>query len=212
MNTTKKLFHALITTTLSALALLSASPALAAQADTVEAAPRAEPAMHKWSVEIDAIQPFIPTVGIIRPKVTRTLWGTPKGFRGDLVLGAWIRPHITHDVVKYIDEYMGSVGYRQYFWRGLHAETILDAGAAWGTNLFDGKFYRTATLFLDVNVGYRFGFFEPGGLVEGSGKGVGFFVAPQAGMLTSLGVANIGPRNGKPDVFAQGSLLVGASF
>ncbi len=198
---------------LAPLALLASSTARAA--DPLPPGPSREApeaASHPWSVEIDAVQPFFPTVHIIRPKVTRTLWGSVRELRGDLVIGGWIRPHVAHDVVHYIDEYMGSVGYRQYFWRGLHVETILSAGVAWGTNQFDGKFYRTPTLFLDVNVGYRFGFYEAGGIVEGHGGTIGFFVAPQAGVLTSLGVADIGPRNGKPDVFPQGTLLLGASF
>lgn len=203
-----------LTVALAAFAVSMASmPSAHAETDIpAETTTSESPSMHKWSVEVDAVQPFLPTIGIIRPKVTRTLWGAPSKPRGDLVLGLWIRPHIEHDVVETIDEYMGSVGYRQYVWKGLHAEAILDAGAAWGKNKLDGKDYRTATLFLDVNVGYRFGFFEPGGIVEGTGDGVGFFVAPQVGMLAGLGVADIGPRNGKPDVFLQGTLLVGASF
>lgn len=64
---------------------------------------------------------------------------------------------------------------------------------------------------MEANVGYRFAFFERGGLIERYAP-VGLFVAPQFGVLGSLGVADIGPRNGKPDWFLQGNLLVGATF
>jgi hypothetical protein len=171
-------------------------------------------ALHAWGVEIEAVQPFLPTVNIFRIRGTRSLWGTANGPRGDIMLGAYIRPGIKHDVLNYINEYQASAGYRQYFWKGLHAEAGLDVGAAWGTNTFDGKRYKTATLFLNTNLGYRFGFFEPGGFFEDAKKpsSVGFYAMPQFGVLAGLGVADIGPRGGKPDVFLQGNLVLGLSF
>jgi hypothetical protein len=170
-------------------------------------------ASHRWSIETEAIQPFVPTVGIIRARAARTVWGTRHGgSHADLVLGVYIRPHIEHDVVDYIDEYMATAGIRYFAWRGLHAEVLLNAGAAWGTNKLDGMSYRTPTLFGEINIGYRFGFFEPGGLA-GTPRGVGLFVMPQVGILSSLGVGNdIGPRNGKPDYFLTAALFVGVSF
>jgi len=167
---------------------------------------------HRFGVELNTVQPFIPTVNIIRPKLTWTIFGEPGGFRGDAIVGAYIRPHIEHDILFTIDEYMGTLGYRQYFWRGLHLETMLSAGAAWGTNRYDGEAYDTPTLFMDVNAGYRFGFFEPGGFAHDGTESVGFFVTLQGGTIFSLGVSDIGPRNGKPDYFAQGDLLLGVSF
>jgi hypothetical protein len=168
--------------------------------------------VHKWGIEAEAIQPFLPTVNIFRIRGARSLWGTPVGLRGDLLLGAYLRPGIKHDVLNYIHEYQVSVGYRQYLWRGLHAEAGLDVGAAWGTNRFDSKRYTTATLFLNANVGYRFGFFEPGGFFENKKSSVGVYAIPQFGVYAGLGVADIGPRNGKPDVFLQGNLVLGVSF
>ena len=167
---------------------------------------------HRWGVEVELIQPFIPTVNIIRARGTRTLWGRSGKLRGDVVAGVYIRPNIRHDVVYRISEYMATVGYRQYFWRGLHLEALVNAGAAWGTNRVDEQYYRTPSLFGEVNAGYRFGFFEPGGFFADRGKKVGFYLALQGGTIFTMGVADIGPRNGKPDVFAQGNLLLGLSF
>lgn len=153
-----------------------------------------------WGAEIDLVQPFIPEVHIIKPKVTWTAWGDPGHLRGDLVLLLYARPHIRHDIVETIDEYMVGAGYRQYVWRGLHIESLIEAGVAWGTNRFDVRHYTTAALFGEVNVGYRLG------------VGESLYVAPQFGAIASLGVADIGPRDGKPDWFLQGNLLVGAAF
>ncbi|MBS2014059.1 MAG: hypothetical protein JST00_14310 [Deltaproteobacteria bacterium] len=197
---------------LAAVAALTLRPSPARADDTPPEAQEGSGApVRRVGVELDVVQPFVPTVGILKPKVTVMLWGNPKGLRGDLVAGLFIRPHVEHDVLEHIDEYMLVAGYRQYWWHGVHTEVLLDGGAAWGRNKFDGKEYRTPTLFLEANVGYRFAFFEKGGLTEGSAP-IGFFVTPQFGALGTLGVSDIGPRNGKPDWFVQGNLLVGASF
>lgn len=172
----------------------------------------AAPAPHAWSIETETIQPFVPTVGIVHVRATRTLWGDPDGGHGDLVAGVYLRPHVAHDVVEHIDEYMATVGLRYFVWRGLHAEALVDAGVAWGTNKLDGMAYRTPTLFAELNAGYRLSFFAPGG-IAGRPRRLGMFVTPQVGVLSSLGVGNdIGPRNGKPDWFITGALLVGATF
>ena len=183
----------------------------AATADGLEANAARSAAPHRFGLEVEALQPLIPTVHILRARGTLLLWHLPGGLRGDLLLGFTIRPGIKHDVVDYIHEYQAGLGYRQYLWRGLHLEAGLDVGTAWGRNLVDGKQYRTATLFLNSNAGYRFGFFEPGGFFEDGGS-LGFYVTPQVGVYSSLGVADIGPRNGKPDVFFQANLLLGLSF
>ena len=185
---------------------------------------------HRWGIETELIQPFIPTVNIFQVRATRTVWGRATQAHGDVVVGAYLRPNIDHDVVASISEYMGEIGYRHYFWRGLHAEAMLFGGKAWGTNKVDGKYYEPVTLFSSTNIGYRIDFLSPGGFFAqpgprnganertlGAGSAVGFYVAAQFGVLTSLGylgldVNNIGPRDGKPDWFLQGNLLVGVSF
>lgn len=181
-----------------------------AHAETPAVAQAATPAPHAWALETELVQPFIPTVGIIRLRGARTLWGTPGGLRGDLLVGAYLRPGIAHEIVDRINEYLLTVGYRQYVWRGAHVEVELDAGWAWGTNRIDGKLYSNPSLLLNVNAGYRFGFFEPGGFFD-NGSAVGFFVTPQVGFLQGL-ATNIGPRGGRPDTFLTAGLLVGLSF
>ncbi|MEZ4361523.1 MAG: hypothetical protein R3B48_15155 [Kofleriaceae bacterium] len=196
--------HRALLFTLALSALVAISRTTAVRAQTLERAAPPSP-VRAYGLELDVVQPFVPTVHIIKPKLSVHLWGDAHDRRGELIVGLYLRPHIEHDVVETIDEYMLVAGYRQYLWRGLHAEVLLDGGLAWGKNKVDQRDYTTPTLFLDANVGYRVTLLERGGPV-------GLYVAPQLGVIGSLGLADIGPRNGKPDWFLQGNLLVGARF
>jgi hypothetical protein len=152
--------------------------------------------------EIELIQPFVPTVHIYQLQLTRTVFNSPKGQKGNLVFGAYLRPNVEHDVVEEIDEYMFFTGYRHFFWKGLHAEAGLNTGYYWGTkNLIDGQDYEGLAMFWEANIGYK--------LDIGNKKR--FYVAGQFGALGNI-VADIGPRDGKPDNFIQGNLLIGINF
>ncbi len=162
----------------------------------------------KWGVETELVQPFLPTVNIIRIQVSRSLTDSSKKMKGDLLFGAYIRPNVKHDVVEKINEYMVILGYRQYFWKGLHLEAKANMGYAWGTrNLIDGKDYETATLFWESNLGYKFRLTNK---LQSS-----LYLIPQFGVLGNArgkNNVNIGPRGGKPDTFIQGNLLIGINF
>jgi hypothetical protein len=193
------LFHPVVL----ALALPVSAPSTAAAAETAPARPAVQ-IEHPWSLEVELVQPFVPTVHIFTVRASRAVWGSDDGLRGDLVLGAFLRPNVEHDVVEEIDEYLGTVGYRQFLWRGLHLEVQLDAGYVWGTNnLVDGKDYANFTLLGEVHAGYRF--------VFGPGDDWGLVVNPQFGVIHGL-VTDIGPRDGKPDTFFSGKLNVGVAF
>jgi hypothetical protein len=158
----------------------------------------------KWGVEAELVQSFIPTVHIFRIQASRTLTPADSKLKGDLLLGAYIRPNVKHDVVEKINEYMFMVGYRQFFWKGLHAEAKSNMGYAWGTrNLFDGKDYNTPTWFWEANLGYKFNFFKK--------ETYNLYLIPQFGGLGNI-VADIGPRGGKPDNFIHGNLFIGINF
>ncbi len=165
-------------------------------------------AQKKWGIETELVQPFLPQVGIIRIQGTRTIGSPASNTKGDLLFGAYIRPNVKHDVVEKINEYMLILGYRQYFWKGLHFEGKANVGYAWGTkNLIDGKDYETSTIFWESNLGYKFK------LTDKTKSSL--YVIPQFGMIGNAkgeNTVNIGPRDGKPDTFIQGSLLVGFNF
>jgi len=136
-------------------------------------------------------------------KATRSLWGAEGGARGEAVVGAYARPDVKHNVVDTIDEYLAIVGYRQYLWRGLHAEALSYVGWARGTrNKIDGKNYSDAVWLAEASAGYRFPVTSAGPLA--------LYVTPQVGYLVGVHT-NIGPRD-TPDRFITGKLLVGARF
>jgi hypothetical protein len=168
-----------------------------AQSDSSHSKP-----IKKWSIEVELVQPFIPTVEIWTIQATRNLF-TNRLQKGEIVLGAYIRPNVTHDVVEKIDEYMLYTAYRHYFWKGLHIEAGMNTGYYWGKkNLVNGKDYEGLALFWESNIGYKLNL----------GKTKRFFVNPQFGFLGTMGIADIGPRQGKPDNFVQGNLLIGFNF
>ena len=158
----------------------------------------------KWGIEAELIQPFLPNVGIVRLIATRTVYAPKNDFKGDLLIGAYIRPNVKHDVVEKINEYMLVLGYRQYFWKGLHAEARSNMGYAWGTkNLIDGKDYNNPTWFWEANAGYKFDFVKK--------QNTNLYAIAQFGILSKIS-ADIGPRGGKSDTFLQGNLVVGINF
>jgi hypothetical protein len=165
-------------------------------------------APKKWGIETELVQPFLPTINIIRIQATRTLTPLDSKMKGDLLFGMYIRPNVKHDVVEKINEYMVILGYRQYFWKGLHLEAKANIGYAWGTkNLIDGKDYETATIFWESNLGYKFN------LTNRTKSSL--YVIPQFGIIGNAkgeNTVNIGPRGGKPDTFIQGGLIFGINF
>ena len=115
------------------------------------------------------------------------------------MLGVYVRPHVDHDIVEKIDEYLLSLGYRQYLWRGLHLEAAVLAGWSWGTrNKINGMDYSSPSVLAEGLAGYRIDLRW-------------FYLAAQVGTLAGI-VTDIGPRGGKSDVFVEGKLLVGLTW
>jgi hypothetical protein len=159
---------------------------------------------RKWGIETELIQPFLPNVGIFRIKALKTITAEGSKMPGDLIVGAYIRPNVKHDIVEKIDEYLFILGYRQYLWKGLHVEATSNIGYAAGTkNKIDGKDYNNFSWFWEANVGYKINFAHK--------DNFNLYVIPQFGVISSIS-ADIGPRGGKSDTFPQGNLVVGINF
>ncbi len=153
----------------------------------------------RWGLETELIQPFLPEVGIYRIQATRKIKAA-----SDLIIGAYIRPNVKHDIVEKISEYLFVLGYRQYLWKGMHIEAKSNIGYAWGTkNKIDGKDYNNFSWFWEANAGYKFDFAKK--------LHTNLYVIPQFGILSSIS-SNIGPRGGKSDTFIQGNVLFGFNF
>jgi hypothetical protein len=185
------------------LAMLFSTMLLAVIFNQAKAQNSSDNAPKKWGIETELIQPFLPNVGIIRLQGTYR-FTAPEKQRGDLLFGAYIRPNVKHDIVEKINEYLLITGYRQFFWKGLHAEAKSNIGYAWGTkNLIDGKDYNKFSWFWEANAGYKFDFAKK--------QTSNLYAIAQFGVLSSIS-ADIGPRGGKSDTFPQGNLVVGINF
>lgn len=184
----------------------------------------------KWTIETELVQPFLPTIGIGRIQLNRTLWGDWKNEHGELVLGTFMRPGIKHDVVEQITEYAGSIGYRHYFNSNWNIEAKYYLGYVWARNNLQNrrdyepvfyfadnlplqlaalqeirKDYKGTVQFAEALIGYRFL------LSESEDRSI--FMLPQFGVLHGLHNSDIiGPRNGKEETFIVGNLIVGMSF
>ncbi len=153
----------------------------------------------KWGLETELIQPFLQEVGIFRIQATRKI--TPNAY---LLVGAYIRPNVKHNIVEKINENLFIIGYRQYFWKGLHVEAKSNIGYARGTkNKIDGKDYNNFSWFWEANAGYKFNIKKK--------QFSTIYLIPQFGILSSIS-SDIGPRGGNSDTFLQGNLLVGINF
>ena len=158
----------------------------------------------KWGLEVELVQPWMPTAHIFRIQATRTLTKPDSKFRGDLLVGAYIRSNVKHEIVEKINEYLLILGYRQFLLRGLHIEAKTNIGQSWGTrNLIDGKDYKELSWFWEANIGYKFNFLKK--------QQYNLYIIPQAGILSSIS-SNIGPRGGRSDTFIHGNLLLGINF
>jgi hypothetical protein len=163
-----------------------------------------EKAPGKFGLETELIQPWVPNVGIMKLVTTIRVSSVENKMPGDLLLGAYIRPNVKHDIVEKINEYLLITGYRQYFWKGLHAEARSNLGYSWGKkNLIDGKDYNNLSWFWEANAGYKFDF--------ASKPNFNLYSILQFGIISSIS-SNIGPRGGKSDTFLQGNLLIGINF
>lgn len=162
------------------------------------------PALRTWGVEADLLVPFIPEAEIITIRGTRTLWGQGQPLHGDLVLGVFLRPNVEHDIVEEIDEYLFTIGYRQYLWRGLHLEGQVDLGYAWGTrNRIDGRDHNNFAMLVEGHAGYRFDF--------APSAATSLYLNPQVGVIHGA-ITDIGPRGGKSDTFLSAKINLGVQF
>ncbi len=159
---------------------------------------------NKWGVEADLLVPFVPEANIITARVTHTIVGRPGAAHGDLLLGVYLRPNVTHDIVDKIDEYLLTAGYRQYLIKGFHIEGQVDTGWARGTrNKIDGKDYENFTVLVEGHAGYKFNF--------RSNRSYNFYLLPQVGVIQGA-VTDIGPRGGKSDTFLSAKVHIGVAF
>ena len=166
---------------------------------------------HNWGIETEVLQPGFPGVGMFRLTGGRRVWGAAGVLRGDLMVGVRYRRPVADTVSSTVTEVLGSVGYRQYFWRGLLLELHVTAGLVSGTNRIDGMARSNFGMAGSLLAGYRFGFFEPGGFFDTT-SAVGFFIIPQVGVFRVLTLDSLGPRGSASATAFEAAVQLGVSF
>lgn len=108
----------------------------------------------KNGIEVDIIWPFVAQA--FRAHYTHTLWQKNE-MRGDLILGINIDFPRDRDTEGNFADYSISSGYRQYFWKGLHAEFNQTTGlGVLKDHVTTGETYNSFDWLMAGYVGYRF--------------------------------------------------------
>lgn len=167
----------------------------------------------RWlGLELNVVWPLIPGVEYFQARGTTTLWraGTLKG---DLMFALNARPGVFRENEGTFREFGPGIGYRQFFWRGLHVEVAAyPTFARLERNVVTGATYDAFTLTLEAYGGYRFLLSELG--VEAASRWpLEPLITLQGGVGTNAFLSNPWPTlMPESPVFAVGSLLIGAAF
>ncbi|MCU0369237.1 MAG: hypothetical protein MUF39_10465 [Cyclobacteriaceae bacterium] len=108
----------------------------------------------KHGIEVDVIWPFVAQA--FRAHYTHTLW-QKNDQRGDLLVGISIDFPRDRDTEGRFADYSIATGYRQYFWKGLHAEFNQTTGlGVLEDHVTTGETYKSFDWLMAGYVGYRF--------------------------------------------------------
>jgi hypothetical protein len=165
---------------------------------------------NRWGVEFSPIGAGV--FRLAQGKCTYALNPT-KQFKTELGLGYLIQPASkakTSDAFNsdgLYSAYMASIAARQYFWKGLHAEEVINFGKGSVSNSkVDGKNYDAFVIFTQTFVGYKFNLL--------SRKKISLFLIGQGGIGYVPLNTNQWPRveKDKSSIYGLGDLKIGINF
>lgn len=112
-------------------------------------------AYKRWGAELNILWPIFPG-NIYKGQVTYQTW-RKNDLAGDIFAGFHIRPSEFREDEGDFANYALTFGYRQYLWKGLHAEIYQAIGPGFNTNnVIDGKDYTSWDYEVGLLLGYRF--------------------------------------------------------
>jgi hypothetical protein len=136
---------------LSILAILTVL--LMANANAQDQIPQAK----RWGAEINLLWPIFPG-NIYKGQVTYETW-RKNDLAGDAYVGFHIRPFEYRETEGDFSNYALTFGYRQFVWKGLHAELYQAFGPGYNrNNVIDGKDYTSWDYEVGLLAGYRWEF------------------------------------------------------
>jgi hypothetical protein len=132
-------------------------------------------------------------------------------FKGEVGFGVLIQPESTASASKSFNEdgtysaYMASIAYRQYLWKGLHLESVVNFG--YGSNRenkIDGQDYSAFLVFCQNFIGYKFNVMKR--------EKFNLFIIGQGGFGYVPVNTNQWPRLEDTSVYGLGDLKIGVNF
>ena len=180
---------------------------LLTQLNTIPIFAQTQPKDSKYALETDILWPFFP--GATRTHFTARLW--QKGhLRGDIYAGINIDFARNRETEGRFADYSLATGYRQYFWKGLHAEFSQTTGIGVLQNhVTTGKTYNSFDWLVSGYVGYKFEFAKKK-----------YYLLPQFGIARVIYKSNPWPiyedntltKEVGESAFMLGSLRLGINF
>jgi hypothetical protein len=113
----------------------------------------------RWGAELNLLWPIFPG-NIYKGQVTYETW-RKNDLAGDAYVGFHIRPWEFREDEGDFANYALTFGYRQFFWKGLHAEIYQAIGPGFNrNNVIDGKDYDSWDYEVGLLLGYRLELFK----------------------------------------------------
>ncbi len=114
-------------------------------------------APKRWGAELNLLWPIFPG-NIYKGQLTYETW-RKNDLAGDAYVGFHIRPFEYRETEGDFANYALTFGYRQFFWKGLHAEVYQAFGPGYNrNNVIDGKDYSSWDYEVGLLAGYRWEF------------------------------------------------------
>lgn len=114
--------------------------------------------LKKWGIELNLLWPIFPG-NIYKGQITYEAWRN-RELAGDIYLGFHIRPTEFRVDEGDFANYALTAGYRQFVWKGLHAEIYQAFGPGFNNNnVIDGNNYVSWDYELGLLLGYRWELF-----------------------------------------------------
>jgi hypothetical protein len=113
----------------------------------------------KWGAEVNVLWPIFPG-NIYKGQITYETW-RDQDLAGDVFAGITARPFEFREDEGDFSNYALTFGYRQFVWKGLHAEVYQAVGPGFNrNNAIDGKDYTSWDYEVGLLAGYRWEFWE----------------------------------------------------
>ncbi|WKN45648.1 hypothetical protein [Tunicatimonas pelagia] len=168
---------------------------------------QSENEVRRWGVEFSPVGAGV--FQLFQGKATYLLWPN-KSTPAEVGLGLLLQPQSTSSTNEGFNSdgtysaVMASLAYRQYYWRGLHTESVVNFGqGSVADNVVDGGEYSAFQLFVQHFAGYKFRFLN--------GAKINFYAIPQFG-IGYVPLDKEWPTTEDSGVFFLGDLKVGINF